>query len=177
MWVDTFQSIINPITGSEHNDNIVAHHRLAPSRKNFFFLLPLFHLLSSSICPSEAVYSGIAPRHLRSDVCPGCLIQRLQKYSVREAATTQSPLPPMPSSPATSFTQFPLFPAFSSPVAPSFSDSHFCVHWVFMWLDPHISTRRRSGAHYFMLTDYSQGGTRRRRRETLLILEKLIRSL
>lgn len=67
-------------------------------------------------CPWEAPYFRIAPRHSRSDVCPGCLIQRLQKYSVGEAATTQPslsqllPPPTMFSSPATSFTQFPRFP-------------------------------------------------------------------
>lgn len=59
-------------------------------------------------CPSEA-----PNRAHPNDVCPGCLNQRLEKYSGFEAATTQPPLFVVAtviahvfSSPAISFTQF-----------------------------------------------------------------------
>ena len=77
-----------------------------------------------------------------SDVCPGCLIQRFQKYSVREAATTQPP--PLAitagcSSPATSFTQFP-------PSQLSSGSAYFCVQRAFMPHNHHISIPGR-GVH------------------------------
>jgi len=67
------------------------HKRQAVSSRESTTSLPLSHYLSI-----ERYVPELMPRHSRSDVCPGCLIQ-LQKYSlVGEAATTQPPLPAIP---------------------------------------------------------------------------------
>lgn len=92
-----------------------------------------------------------------SDVCPGCLIQRFQKYSVGEAATTQPP-PPLAttagcSSPATSFTQFPP----STRLAPSRSISPQVLHAsmcseLSVPRDRHIPIRGRGGPMYIFIS-------------------------
>jgi len=110
------------------NDSLFPHARVP---------LPLPHRLSI-----ERYVPELMPRHSRSDVCSGCLIQ-LQKYSlVGEAATTQPPLPVMLSSPATSFTQFPSLP---------FRFAHSC-ELPFVPFDPHTRTRTRNGPKYSLIS-------------------------
>lgn len=157
MWFDTFQSIIDPITDRHSflSDGIAYHRPISfmqgPSSSFILYLFSL-SLPSSSICPSEATYSGIAPRHSWSDVCPGCLIQRLQKYSVREAATTQSPLPLLqqPHSPSFRYSPPLLLPLFQVRIS-------VCVEFsrgTTLTSRPEEETVRRISLY---LADYSQG--------------------
>lgn len=138
--------MINPIETSNHGNNIVVFPSPA-------LPVPLSFVHRRLHTPESRL--GVPGE---SDVCPGCLIQRFQKYSVGEAATTQPP-PPLAttagcSSPATSFTQFPS----STPSPPSLvfhvasGSAHFCVQWALVPRNRHIPVRGIGGSTYIFIS-------------------------